>query len=85
MLVEDGNGQSEIVAAFMVLDSTISKMVDLFKQHNSSWERVRVIMTDKDVTERSVFSAQIPSARLVICLFHTLRSFHHEVTLEKWG
>ena len=49
MLVEDGNGQSEIVAAFMVLqetDSTISKMVDLFKKHNSSWERVRVIMTD---------------------------------------
>ena len=60
MLVEDGNGQSEIVAAFTVLqetDSTISKMVDLFKKHNSSWERVRVIMTDKDVTERSVFSA----------------------------
>ena len=50
MLVEDGNGQSEIVAAFMVLqgtDSTFSKMV---KKHNSSWERVRVIMTDKDAT-----------------------------------
>ena len=51
MLVEDGNGQSEIVAVIMVLqetDSTISKMVDLFKKHNSSWERVRVrvIMTD---------------------------------------
>ena len=63
MLVEDGNGQSKIVAAFMVLqetDSTISKMVDLFKKHNSSWEHVRVIMTDKDVTESSVFSAQIP-------------------------
>ena len=88
MLVEDGNGQSEIVAAFMVLqetESTISKMVDLFKKYNSSWERVRVIMTDKDVTERSVFSAQIPSARLVICLFHTLRSFRREVTLEKMG
>ena len=88
MLVEDGNGQSEIVAAFMVLqetDSTISKMVDLFKKYNSSWERVRVIMTDKDVTERSVFSAQIPSARLVICLFHTLGSFRREVTLEKMG
>ena len=88
MLVEDGNGQSEIAAAFMVLqetDSTISKMVDLFKNHNSSWERVHVIMTDKDVTERSVFSAQIPSARLVICLFHTLRSFRREVTLEKMG
>ena len=84
MLVEDGNGQSETVAAFMVLqetDSTLSKMVDLFKKHNSSWEHVHVIMTDKDVTERSVFSAQIPSARLVICLFHTLRSFRREVTL----
>ena len=66
-------------------DSTFSKMVDLFKKHNSSWECVCVIMTDKGVTERSVFSAQIPSARLVICVFHTLCSFRHEVTLEKMG
>ena len=39
-LVEDENGQSEIVAAFMVLqetDSTFSKMIDVFKKHNSSW------------------------------------------------
>lgn len=52
-LVEDGNGQSEIVAAFMVLqetESTFSKMVDLFKKHNSSWECVHVIMTDKKIS-----------------------------------
>ena len=66
-------------------DSTFSKMVDLFKKHNSSWEHVHVIMTDKDVTERSAFSSQVPSARLVICLFLTLRSFCPEVTLEKMG
>ena len=40
-------------------------------------------MTDKDMAERSGFSAAFPLASLQLCLFHTLRSFSREVTLEK--
>ena len=72
-----GNGRSEIVAAFMVLqetDSTFSKMVDLFKKHNSSWKCVH------DVTERSVFSAQISSADFISLGFvHFIHCAHNEV------
>ena len=27
------------------------KVMDIFKKNNAAWESIRVIMTDKDVTE----------------------------------
>ena len=42
---------------------------------NDSWGRTSVIMTDKDVTERSVLADVFSDATLQLCLFHTLRSF----------
>ena len=88
MLIEDGNGQSIIVASFLALnetEATFYKMVALFKKHNPQWESVTVIMTDKDLTERTVLAEQFPSAQLLICLFRTLRSFRREITQEKMG
>ena len=43
------------------------------------------LMTDKDMAERSVFAVQFPSAHLQLCLFHILRSFSREVTIDKMG
>ena len=41
---------------------------------------------DKDMTEREVLlSAKFPNAQLLICLFHTLRSFRREISTEKLG
>ncbi|KAK7502609.1 hypothetical protein BaRGS_00006184 [Batillaria attramentaria] len=37
-------------------------------------------MADKDWTERGVIHDEFPEAALLICLFHTLRSFRREVT-----
>ena len=50
MLVEDGNGQSEIAATFMLLEeneASITCMVGFFKKHNSRWESVRVLRYDR--------------------------------------
>ena len=63
----------EIVAAFLLLEETessLSKVIDIFKSYNPSWEYVRVIMTDKDITERDVLKTSLPKAELLICLFH---------------
>ena len=60
-------------------------MVGTFKKHNLQWEATRVLMADKDMTERDVLAAQFPSAALLICLFHTFRSFRHEVVVDKMG
>ena len=57
-LVCDGNGQSEIVAAFLVASEqkpVIEQMVRIFKKHNTSWSATRVIMTDKDMMKETHF------------------------------
>ncbi|KAL5237152.1 hypothetical protein ACI65C_004562 [Semiaphis heraclei] len=40
---------------------------------------------NKDLKERSVIKSLFPTSRLVICLFHTLRTFNREITCEKLG
>ena len=88
MLVVDSNGQSEIVATFLTAVETeeaISKMVQVFKTHNPNWSQTRVVVSDKDFTERAVFKKEFPTASLIICLFHTLRTLKREVSCEKLG
>ena len=88
MLGEDGNGESEVFATFLVSNEekpTIEKMIQIFKSQNPSWTSTKTVMTDKDFVERQVFKEEFPAANLVICLFHSQRSFRREVTTEKMG
>ena len=58
VLTEDGNGESEIVAVWLVVnedESSIKQMVTLFKKYNENWKKTLVIMTDKDFVKRRVF------------------------------
>ena len=55
-------------------------MAASFKSHNSNWSQTKVIISDKDFTERMVFKKEFPDASLIICLFHTLRTLKREVT-----
>ena len=84
----DGNGESEIVCLWLTQfedKETITKLVQEFKKHNSRWSSVECFMSDKDMTERHVLSEQFPQSKLLICLFHTLRSMKREVSTEKLG
>ena len=86
LLIEDGNGLSEIVAIWLVADeseTTIQSMADLLIKRNPCTKDIKVVMADKDFTEREVFANAFPQASLLICLFHTLRTFRREVTVEK--
>ena len=88
MLCEDSNGQSELVAACILVTEdfdSVKWMMEAFKQHNSSWDKVQVVMADKDISERDVIKQCLPNASVVICLFHALRSFRREITCEKMG
>lgn len=44
MLVEDGNGQSEIAAAFLLMEETEQSMITIFKKYNAQWKATRVLM-----------------------------------------
>lgn len=88
LIVIDSNGQSEIVAMYLTsleTEDAITKMVQGFKVHNSGWLETKVIMSDKDFTERAVFQKEFPDASLIICLFHALRTMRREVTCDKLG
>ena len=86
LLCIDGNGGSHLICAFFVLNedkASLTDMVNHFKNRNQQWSDVRTIITDKDMTERTVFKSCVPSVNLQICLYHTLRTFSREVTMDK--
>ncbi|KAH7962502.1 hypothetical protein HPB52_016536 [Rhipicephalus sanguineus] len=61
IVVEDGNGESEIVAVglFMTEDGeTLKWFFEVFKALNSKWDSIKVTMADKDIKERHVAARQ---------------------------
>ena len=55
MLCVDSNGQTEVVAVCILVSENvdcISWMVSTFKKYNLDWEKIHVIMADKDTRER---------------------------------
>ena len=62
-----------------------SSMAKVFKEKNSKWEDVKVILTDNDMVKRGVFKSEMPRVNMEICLFHVLLTFGREITLEKMG
>lgn len=86
--VEDSNGESEIVAFFLASTedaATMLQMVQIVKKYNSAWQRTKSVMTDKDFQERDAFRNEFPETVLLICLFHSLRTFRREITTERMG
>ena len=54
-------------------------------RNNSHWEKCRVLMADKDIGERDIIKKCLPSAKVLIYLFHTLRTFRREISCDKLG
>ena len=87
-LCEDSNGQSEITSVCLLVSEdadSMKWMIDVFKKYNTEWKRIRVVMADKDIGERDVIKQCLLNSYLLICLFHTLRSFRREISCEKMG
>ena len=88
ILCIDGNGDSHVVAAFLVHhedEVTVREMVKVFKAKNPASGETSVIITDKDMTERGIFKTELPDIELQICFFHVLRTFGREVIIDKLG
>lgn len=88
LMIVDGNGESEIVALWLTQcedKETLGALMNEFKRHNKNWPFIECIMSDKDMTERDVLIEHLPNAKLLICLFHTLRSMRREVSSDKLG
>ena len=88
MLCEDSNGQSEIIAVCLPVTEDASSMMwmmETFKKHNLNWDRICILMADKDIGESDVLKQCLPNSSVLICLFHALHRFRQEITCEKMG
>ena len=87
-MVVDCNGESEIVCLWITQfedKETITELMQEFKKYNENWCLIQCIMSDKDMTERNVLKEELSQAKLMICLFHTLRTMRREVSCDKLG
>lgn len=67
LMVVDGEGKTEVVGTFLAADKsrdTFRHMVQTFMLHNPDCEKIRAIMTDKDITELEVLREELPNASL---------------------
>ncbi|XP_047146768.1 uncharacterized protein LOC124819321 [Hydra vulgaris] len=88
LLCEDGAGESEIAAVGLLTHedaASFSWFVERFKSFNIAWPKTNVFMTDKDLTEREILRSAFPLVSLLLCLFHTMRTFNREITTSKLG
>lgn len=84
-LCEDSMGNSEVVSVAMLSvedEASLPWMFETLCMRNPEMDRMRVIMTDKDIKEQQVLCRCFPNTSL-LCLFHTLRTFRREIPCEK--
>ena len=77
LMVEDSMGLSEVVGVALLVNEskeTIEWLIDSFKNNNNI-EGLRVVMADKDITERNVIKDRL-NVPVLICLFHALSLIH---------
>ena len=82
-LVEDCNFLTELVAVAVVKredQATFDRIFKCFKEHhNSSKNKIKYSMSDKNATQRNSAKQYYPDATLLICLYHTLQIFKREI------
>lgn len=78
-LVQNGTGRGEVVGSALLAyedKESLKWVVEKFQQANQeSCKNTRCFMTDKDLTERNAIQEVFPTARLLLCTFHTLKAF----------
>ena len=76
---------SFVILAEETKETIHTVLLSVFKVKNESWEKTKVIMSDKDFMEREAFKDCFTNLSLLICLYHTLSSLHRKVTCKTMG
>lgn len=82
MMVIDGNGESQIVAMFMIRTENydiVLKMLNKFKTVNEKHKEINTILSDKNFADRRAYKEAFPNAQLQLCIFHVLQNFNREL------
>ena len=62
--------------------ASVKWLVETFKKHNPNVSLTRLVMADKDINERDVIKEVLPHVKVMICLFHSLKTFKREINVE---
>ncbi|KAE8968249.1 hypothetical protein PR001_g27853 [Phytophthora rubi] len=82
ILVDDVFGKGQYVQRSLVERETkenLSFCLQEFKEANPAWEKIRVIVTDKDFSEKDVLAEAFPNARQILCQFHVIDYLRKQV------
>ncbi|XP_049270335.1 zinc finger SWIM domain-containing protein 3-like [Rhipicephalus sanguineus] len=86
MHVEDSNGDTETVCVAILVNESapsIKWMLEKFKELHPSWTKIKCVMADKDLLERDLLKESFPESKVLICVFHTLKTFRREIACNK--
>lgn len=86
MMIIDGNGESQIVAMFIIKSENydiVFRMLNKFKSVNSKHNDITTILSDKNFADRRAFKEAFPKAQLQLCIFHVLQNFNRELSTRK--
>jgi zinc finger SWIM domain-containing protein 3 len=82
LMCVDGQGHSHAIGSFLVQQEdefTLRKMLQILKERNSAHDMIKVVITDKDMSERKVIKELFQQVEMQICLFHVLRDYNRQV------
>ena len=86
-MVEDSMRETEVVAVGILVAETedsVRWMLESLRERNPEF-KPKVFMADKDFNERAIIKELFPTATVLICLFHSLRSFKREISDKALG
>lgn len=86
VMVVDGNGESHIVALFIIRSESVQIMKGLFEifaDENENTSKIDVIMVDKHASNLATFGEMFPNAKIHLCVFHVQQIFSREITTKK--
>ena len=86
-MVEDSMGETEVVAVGILVAETednVGWMLESLRERNPEF-KPRVFMADKDFNERAIIKELFPTATVLMCLFHSLRSFKRAKVIKRLG
>ena len=82
-MVEDSMGETVGILVAETEDN-VKWMLESLRERNPEF-KPRVFMADKDFNERAIIKELFPTATVLICLFHSLRSFKREISDKALG
>lgn len=86
VMVADGDGETQIVALFIIKSENVvvmKKLFEIFCNENSNCDKIETVMVDKHASNLATFIAAFPNAKINLCVFHVKQIFLREVTTKK--